>query len=90
MNSEQLVQEARIEAEKVYPFKKGDDFSKGFNSEIVKINLDLLQKQGLFIEGYIANAKKQISNVDEFKRRCLAELNDAGFLQAMQIIDGLI
>ena len=69
---EQLLQEARKEAEKVYPFKKGNDFSKGFNSEIVKINLDLLHKQELFIEGYIAKAKKQMSEAVDFNRFTLS------------------
>ena len=53
MNEEQLLQEARKEAEKVYP-KLWD-----------KLCIEA------FINGYVANAKKQMSEVREFKERLI-------------------
>ena len=65
MNEEQLLQEARIEAEKVYPFKS--DWSSHNNT------IDFNQDRRLaYVQGYIANAKKQMSEAVEFNRFTLS------------------
>ena len=58
MNKEQLLQEARKEAEKVYPFKS--DWSSHNNT------IDFNQDRRLaYVQGYIANAKKRESEAVE-------------------------
>ena len=65
MNEEQLLQEASLEAEKVYPFKS--DWSSHNNT------IDFNQDRRLaYVQGYIANAKKQMSEAVEFNRFTLS------------------
>ena len=80
MNEEQLLQEARIEAEKVYPKNTPSHYSKSREENV--------KKQTIFIKGYIAKAKKQKSEavdyaqqesekaVREFKERLINDSDD--------------
>jgi len=66
MNEEQLLQEARIEAEKVYPILDVDSIPHNERREaIIRERDNSLLNEG-FVDGYIANAKKQMSEAVEF------------------------
>ena len=52
MTEEQLLQEARKEAEKVYPVRKMHD--------------ENMYEREAYIKGYVANAKKQMSQMLKF------------------------
>lgn len=68
MNEEQLLQEARIEAEKVYPKNTPSHYSKSRE--------DNVKKQTIFIKGYIANAKKRESEAVRFAEWIIKRLRD--------------
>jgi len=72
MNEEQLLQEARIEAEKFYPFKS--DWSS--HNDTIDFNQD---RRLAYVQGYIANAKKQMSEAVELNDiiKCIVDFDDA-------------
>ena len=76
---EQLLQEARIEAENVYPFKS--DWSSHNNT------IDFNQDRRLaYVQGYIANAKKQMSEAVQFAEYCMRNIYDIDFSKTTEEI----
>ena len=69
---EQLLQEARIEAEKVYP-------------EQQYIGTYPYRQEG-YIQGYIANAKKQMSDAVQFAEYCMRNIYDIDFSKTTEEI----